>query len=147
MEIVGQITVPVSRPVVFEEMQKPETLERAIPNCESLEQRGEDVYHAVIDERIAGVSMKLELDIEITALREPEYVEIAIDGEALGGNTGAAGTGTFELSSIDDDQTEIDYAMDISVSGKLASLGFKMLNHVVEKRVGQMGDNIEKLFE
>lgn len=146
MEVTGQISVQAPRTVVFEEMQQPETLKRAIPNCESIERRGDDAYTAVIDERIANISIELDIDIEITALREPEFVEITISGEALGGNTGADGVGRFELSSTDQDGTTIDYEMDIAVSGKLASLGFKMLNHVVTNRIEMMAANIEEIF-
>lgn len=147
MKVDGSITVDAPREEVFSEMQDPAMLGRAIPNCESVERIGDDEYEAIIEERIAGVTLRMSVDIALTELREPEYVEISLEADALGGNTGAEGTGSFDLSQADGGGTEIDYVMDISVSGKLASLGFKMLNHVVSDRIGAMADNIEEIFE
>lgn len=148
MDFEGEITVAAPRTEVFEEMQKPEMLGRTMPNCESVEQVGENTYKVLVSEKISKISLELENEIEITDLQEYDLVEVEINGTAPGTNTSARGTGTFELTEADGgSKTDIHYIMEIDVSGKLASIGFRMLKHVVTNRIDQMAENIKAVFE
>lgn len=148
MDFDGEITVSAPRATVFQEMQRPEMLGRTMPNCESVEQIDEHTYKFTVAEKISKIKLDLENEIEITNLHEPDLVEVEISGNAPGTNTEARGNGRFELSETDDGQgTDIHYTMEIDVSGKLASIGFRMLKHVVTNRINQMADNIRSAFE
>lgn len=148
MDFEGEITVAAPRTEVFEEMQKPEMLGRTMPNAESVEQIDEHTYKVFVAEKISRISLDLENEIEITNLREHDLVEVEISGTAPGTNTSARGTGTFELSEANGgEKTDVHYVMEIDVSGKLASIGFRMLKHVVTNRIDQMAENIKAVFE
>lgn len=146
MEIEDQLTVDAPRELVIEEMQKPENLQEVIPNCQNVEEVGEREYELEISERISMVSLDLDADLTITEFNPPDSFVVTIDGEAPGSNTDVSARTTYELSEAEGGGTVIDYYMDIEVSGKLASLGFRMLKSTVNKRIEQMGDNIEELF-
>lgn len=148
MEFTGEVTVDAPRQVVFEEMQKPEMLQKTIPNCESVEKIGENKFKAIVDEKISKISMKLETEVELTELREPDFVAVSISGDAPGSSTSVAANGSFELEEANGgDKTLVHYTMDMEVSGKLASIGFRMIKHVVKKRIDEMVDNIQSAFE
>lgn len=146
MEVKDQLKVNAPRDVVIEEMQKPEALKQVIPNCEELHEVEEHVYVAKISERISMISMDLEVDIRIEDFNPPDSFSVVIDGEAPGSNTDVRADTNYELTEAEDGGTVIDYYMDIDVSGKLASLGFRMLKSTVNKRVEQMGQNVEEYF-
>lgn len=146
MEIEDQVTVDAPREVIVEEMQTPEALEQVIPNCKNVEEVAEREYEAEVSERISMVSLDMEIEIFITEFNPPESFNVNLDGTAPGSNTDVNATMTYELSETDDGGTLIDYYMDIEVSGKLASLGFRMLKSTVHKRIEEMTDNVQELF-
>ena len=148
MEFTGEVTVDAPRDVVFAQMQSPEMLRKTIPNCESVEKIGENKYKAIVDEKISKISMKLETEVELTELRDPDFVAVTISGDAPGSSTSVSANGTFELEEADGgERTLVRYTMNMEVSGKLASIGFRMIKHVVKKRIDEMVDNIQAAFE
>lgn len=147
MEVEDQFTVDAPREVIVEEMQKPDALKEVIPNCQEVTEVAEREYEAKVSERISMVSLDMEIEISITEFNPPESFDVNLDGTAPGSNTDVSATMTYNLSELDDDSTLIDYYMDIEVSGKLASLGFRMLKSTVNKRIEQMTDNVQELFE
>lgn len=141
-----RIVVDADRETVVEEMQKPEMLEQTIPNCQGVEEVGEREYEAAVTERISMVSLDLVLDVDVTEFNPPDNFAVSISGHGEGSDTRVNADGTFDLSETDDGKTAIDFEMDIDVTGKLASLGFRMLRSTVEERTDQMIENIEDAF-
>lgn len=141
-----RILVAVPRETVIEEMQKPEMLERTIPNCSHVEETAEHEYRAEVSERISMMSLDLELDIDVIRFNPPDDFAVAVSGHGDGSDTRVSGEADFDLSETDDGQTAIDFEMNIDVSGKLASLGFRMIRSTVEERTDQMIENIEEAF-
>lgn len=146
MEVEGEIDVDAPRETVVEEMQKAEVLEQVIPNCTRVDEVGEREYEAEVSERISMVSLDVEINVAILEFNPPESFVVSVDGTAPGGNTDVNADMEFDLSEADGGGTLIDYEMDIEVSGKLASLGFRMLKSTVNKRIEQMADNVEAQF-
>lgn len=140
------IEVDVPREVVIEEMQKPEMLERTIPNCTHVEEVGEREYVADVSERISMMSLDMTLDIDVVWFEPPERFTVEIKGHGKDSDTRVSAEANFELSEPEPDTTTIDYRMDIDVSGKLASLGFRMIQSTVRERSDQMIANIEEAF-
>ena len=146
MEFEGDILVPAERQFVFDEMQKPENIQKILPNCESVEQVENNKYVAVLNEKVSKISMKLETELELVEIREPDLVKITITGDAPGSNTSVQGTATFDLTA-EGQETRIQYTMDVEVSGKLASIGFRMIKHVAKKRIDEIGTNLQTVFQ
>jgi len=140
------IEVDVPREVVIEEMQKPAMLQRTIPNCQNVEAVGERQYVAEVSERIAMVSLDLVLDIDVVEFDPPDSFAVEIQGQGEGSDTRVSAEATFDLFEPEPGKTTIDYAMDIDVSGKLASLGFRMIQSTIRERSDQMIANIEEAF-
>ncbi|RQH02483.1 CoxG family protein [Natrarchaeobius oligotrophus] len=145
MEIEETVTVPTARETVIEEMQRPEVLERVIPNCTGAEQTGDRSYRVEVSESISRVSLDLEVDLEITEFDPPNSFVVSVDGEAPGSNTQVQAEASYVLEETGDG-TDIHQTMTIDVSGKLASLGFRMLRSTVNKRMQTMVDNVQAEF-
>ena len=141
-----RIVVDAPREKVIEEMQRPEMLELTIPYCANVEQVGERQYGAEVSERISMMSLDMLLDIEVTEFNPPDDFAVTISGHGEGSDTRVSANADFDLSDTEDGKTAIDFTMDIDVSGKLASLGFRMLRSTVEDRTDQMVANIEEAF-
>ncbi len=141
-----RILVDVSRETVIDEMQKPEMLERTIPNCTHVEETGEREYRAEVSERISMMSLDMELGIDVIRFNSPDDFAVSISGHGDGSDTRVSAEANFDLSEVDDGRTAIDFEMEIDVSGKLASLGFRMIRSTVEERTDQMIENIEEAF-
>lgn len=140
------IEVDVPRAIVIEEMQQPEMLEETIPNCEHVEEEAQRQYVAQVSESIAMVSLDLTLDIDVVEFDPPDSFSVEINGDSEGSDTRVSAEATFDLSEPEPGKTTIDYHMDIDVSGKLASLGFRMIQSTIRERSDQMIANIEAAF-
>ncbi|MEF8812451.1 MAG: SRPBCC domain-containing protein [Halovenus sp.] len=146
MQIDETITVPTDRETVIEQMQKPVVLERVIPNCTSVEQVGERQYRAEVSESVSRVSLDLELDLDVTEYDPPDSFTVTVSGDAPGSNTRVEAEARYDLEDTPDD-TVIDKTMTIDVSGKLASLGVRMLRSTVNDRLQTMVANTKAEFE
>ncbi|RQG88048.1 hypothetical protein EA462_14455 [Natrarchaeobius halalkaliphilus] len=146
MEVEETVSVPTDRETVIEQMQRPDVLERVIPNCTGVEEVDKRVYEAEVSESVSRVSLDLEVDLEVTEFNPPDSFVVSVDGEAPGSNTQVQAEARYELEE-NDDQTDIHQTMTIDVSGKLASLGFRMLRSTVNKRMQTMVDNVQAEFE
>jgi carbon monoxide dehydrogenase subunit G len=141
-----RIVVGAPRQTVVDEMQRPEVLERTIPTCTGVERIDEHEYEASVSERISMMSLDMLLDIDVVEFNPPDDFAVTISGHGEGSDTRVSADAQFDLSETEDGQTAIDFTMDIDVSGKLASLGFRMLRSTVEQRTDEMIENIETEF-
>ena len=146
MEVEHKIAVDANRDLIIAEMQRPEVLQEVLPNCEEVTQVSEQQYKAKISEQISMVSLDMEVDIEIVDFNPPDSFSVVVEGTAPKSNTEVAADTQYELTRADDGGTVVDSHMDIEVSGKLASLGFRVLKSTVHKRTEQMANNIEEEF-
>jgi len=146
MQIEETIAVPTDRETVIEEMQRPAVLERVIPNCTGVEQAGERQYRAEVSESVSRVSLDLTLDLDVTAYDPPDSFAVTVDGDAPGSNTRVEAEAQYDLEETPDG-TVIHKTMTIDVSGKLASLGVRMLRSTVDDRLQTMVANTKAEFE
>lgn len=147
MQTEDQITVEASREVVIEEMQDAKNIERTLPVSKaSVELVDELTYEATLTESLSVMTFELDIDIEVVEFDPPDSFKIKLSGSGSDGGTTVEGIIEYTLSEVEDGKTQIEQVMDLDVSGKLASLGLRILRSTVTKRTKQMAQNIEDLF-
>src|SRR5919201_2887544 len=114
------------RQKVFELLQDPAILAKALPGTKSLTQVGPDRYQGVMKVSVGPISAaEFSVDVEIRDKQPPERFTIYIDGK--GGLGFTNGTATLELAEQPGPTTVLTYNSDVRIDGKIAAVGQRLL--------------------
>ncbi|MGC6484646.1 MAG: CoxG family protein [Candidatus Puniceispirillales bacterium] len=141
MEIKESHELPLPVAVVWEALNNPEVLERAIPGCQELTQNSPTELSAVVKLKIGPVSATFKGDVVLSDLNPPfSYV---ISGSGTGGVAGgASGSARVVLEEIDGGNgTRLSYDVDAAVTGKIAQLGSRLIMGTAKKLAGTFFTN------
>jgi uncharacterized protein len=144
MEIEGNFIVKGKIQDVWNLVLQPGTLASCIPGAQKIESTDNKTYHCQVKQSVGPISVTLQFVINLTEIKEPTHVKAVGRGEALGK------LGTFGLNMVVDlsekpgNTVEIAYKADVSIVGKLATFGERIMRAKVNKVVEDFAQNLEK---
>ncbi|NKB37735.1 MAG: carbon monoxide dehydrogenase [Gammaproteobacteria bacterium] len=145
MNIDGQFQLPALRQKVWNKLNDVDVLRDFIPGCESLDQKDETHFEAVIRAKIGPINAKFVSQIELQEMNEPQSYTLSVRSKG-----GAAGMGeglaSVELNEEDTD-TLLHYSVELKVKGKLAQIGSRLINNTVVKLSNQFFESFAAQFE
>ena len=132
MEISGEHRIPVPRGQVWEALNDPAVLQASIPGCESLEKVSDTTFTASVVSKIGSIKARFKGKVDFTDI--VPLSKYTISGQGQGGMAGSAkGTACVELEDCGPKETLLRYTAKADVSGKLASVGSRVIQGVVRK--------------
>ncbi len=141
MKLAGTATLPGTPEQVWELLNDPARLAKALPGCERLEPDGPDRYKAVIKFALAAISGSYSGRVELSEKRPLHVLRLRMEGRGLPG--WVKGEGELKLSAKNN-QTEVSYNGDAQVGGMIASVGQRMIESAAKKIVQQFFENAAK---
>ena len=96
---------------------------KCLPGCESIEDAGDGAYRARMTQRVGPFNVTLDMDMRIDEAEEGQRVVVSGNGKDRMGNRLHVNRLALELSEPSPGQTEVNYAMDFNLYGRLATLG------------------------
>ena len=143
MSMEGSVTLPADRTAVWEALNDPEMLKRAIPGCESLERAGENGFSATAKVAIGPVKATFKGNVMLSDIEPPNGYTIS--GEGQGGVAGfAKGGAKVRLSDAESGGTVLTYDVEAQVGGKIAQLGGRLINGVAKRYADEFFANFAK---
>lgn len=142
MDISGEYEIPASRERVWEALNDPDTLQRCIPGCESLEQISDTEMKARVMASIGPVKARFNTTLKLESLLPPE--SYTLTGEA---KAGAAGFGRGKADvrlSEGAAGTQLTYDADFKVGGKLAQVGSRLVAGATRKTADEFFGNLAR---
>ena len=131
MKIEGDYQIPADVETVWRDLNDPAVLNECIPGCEGIEEIGEEEFECVITNKIGPVKATFKSVLRITESNPPTSYTLA--GEGKGGPAGF-GKGSADVELIANDEgTLLKYAAELTVGGKLAQIGAKLLSSTTKK--------------
>ena len=131
MKIEGDYQIPADVDTVWRDLNDPAVLNECIPGCEGIEEIGKDEFECVITNKIGPVKATFKSVLRITDSNPPHSYTLA--GEGKGGPAGfGKGSADVELIS-NEDGTLLKYAAELTVGGKLAQIGARLLSSTTKK--------------
>jgi len=128
------IDAPVSK--VYAALNDPLVLQECIPGCEKIEMTSESTMDATVTLKIGPIKASFDGALEITDLNPPSNYTLNFTGK--GGTAGEArGSAKVALTEDAENQTLIDYDVQVDVSGKIAQVGSRLITstaNVLTKR-------------
>ncbi len=135
-QIKGSGSVQVAAPPekVWEALLDPENLKAVIPGCHSLEVVGPNDYRAEVSLGVGIIRGRFKAQVKLTDLKPNQSGRL---GGSISGPLGnSSGTGLLKLVPEGTD-TRIDYDYEVSVFGKAAAVGGRMLEGAAQIVIGQ----------
>lgn len=142
MKINGDYTFNAPIEVVYDLLQDPEALARAMPGTKELKATGPDSYDAELNVKIGPIKGSFGGSILIEEAERPTHFKLSVNGKGAAGNL--SGAGTIDLQEVGVNQTRIDYAGETQVGGRIAQVGQRLVQSVARKMINKGLKSLEK---
>lgn len=143
MILSGTFTFEGPRTRVWEILQDPAVLAKALPGTKTLTQVGEDRYQGVMKVNVGPVNAaEFAMNVELKDKVPPEKFALVIDGK--GGVGFTKGTATITLDEQPGPVTVMTYTSDVQVGGKIAAVGQRLLESVGKMMTKQALEALNK---
>ena len=123
MVIESSFAVKAEPQKVWDFLIDPKQMVGCVPGCTGVEQIGENTYRATMSVKVAYITFSATTEVAITRMDPPHELESTAKGEdkRLGSNFQLAAR--LRLTPQGDGQTQVAYRADVSLWGKLGTLG------------------------
>lgn len=130
----GTVTIAAERDAVYRSITDPSVLAECVMGAEEVRRVSEGTYEGVVRQQVAGVSVAMTGEVEVTDREPPE--RMAFTGTATDDRTGSRmrGDAAVELAPAGDG-TELRYDVDVTFTGRLATLGARVLRRQIRANV------------
>ena len=149
MEVKAEKNIKLNqdRDMIWQCMIDPSFMVKSVPGAELTEQLDERNFKGKISIKIGPVTAKFNGEAEFTKLEEADY-ELIMEGKGVdtSGKGGANMTMNIKLSKLEDGGTEMQSSMSLSITGRLAQFGARMIVAVNNKMFDQWAKSFTELL-
>mgnify|MGYP005703214567 FL=1 len=131
MEMKGETIISATKQEVWDALNDPNQLLKAIPGAQTVEKTDEENLIATVKTKIGPISAKFSGKIKLSDINPPN--SYTLTGEGSGGAAGFA-KGSARVSLEDHNEgTILKYSVNASVGGKLAQIGQRLIDTAANK--------------
>ncbi len=142
MKIEKSFTINAPQAEVWQFISSPEKVGMCFPGCQGVTALGENKYKAAIKVQIGPIKTVFNIDFEETEKRPMEYSAYTSRGEESNRASRLKAESTLTLSPIDEFRTQVDYASELSIVGRLGKFGAGMM----KKKADSLGDEFVQVL-
>ena len=133
MKLSKTFTVDAPQQAVWDFITNPEYIGPCIPGCEDVEIVGPDKYRAALKIQVGPIKTTFYVTVIVLEEKPPEYSKYVTEGDEGGRASRIKATSSLSISKIDDSRSEVSYASDISIAGRLGKFSAGVMNKVANK--------------
>src|SRR3954468_7926530 len=141
MKITGTSTLTADPATVWQALNDPSVLVRAIPGCRALEALGEDSYAMTVAAGVGSIKGVYDRRVRLSDHREPESFRLHAEGSGAPGTISA--DVMVSLAAAADGGTELTYDADATVGGMIGGVGQRMLAGVSKRMAAEFFGNVD----
>lgn len=136
MLVEGQFSVQAPIQQVWTSLLDPQTLGSCVPGTEKMVAINDTTYESIVKQRVGPIKVKLVFTTNLVEVRPPNFIK------AVGRGADATKLGTFtteikvNLEEPSPNNVKVSYAANISLVGRLATFGEKIMR-AKAKEVGE----------
>jgi carbon monoxide dehydrogenase subunit G len=146
MKFSGEIAVGAAREAVFAKLQDIRFFASCIDGVRDLAPRDDKTFDAVLETKVAYMTFRFKVAVELTEVTPPEVIAAKIEGTPLGLVGRLTATSSTRLADAGDGGTTIHYEIDTALTGKLGSIGQPVLKAKAKDMEKQFAKNLRAAF-
>jgi carbon monoxide dehydrogenase subunit G len=136
-----RVVVDAPRSAIWGLLDDPEALARVLPGAEDLTPDGAGRWRGTLATKVGFLTVRADATAEVAESHPPDDMRLEITGRPKGLAGSFHASIPFRLEELED-RTTIDYAVDLTVTGRLAAFGAPILRDTLRKQVAQLVDNL-----
>ena len=140
MLIEGKFTLQAPIQQVWDFLLSPETLMACIPGAEKMDAIDDRTYESVVKQKVGPISVTLRFTTTLATMDPPRYLEAVGGGEEVHKAGIFTQRTTVNLTEITKDSVEISYNSNVSLVGRLATFG----DRIMRAKAKEMGEEVTK---
>ncbi len=145
MKLNGAVIVNAPMEKVWNLFMDPTQLCRVIPGCEQARQLDETHYEAVLSVKVQFMTIRSNPRGTLLKAEPPQHLVVELMGEPVAMAGAFRAQVSIDLSAIAD-ATNVQYAMDLTMLGRLASLGEAIVGSTSRQLTAQFANNVSQFF-
>jgi len=130
MKLSGSYQIKLEKQKVWEALNNPEILKKAIPGCEEFIKKSDTEFTATAKNKIGPFNASFTGDIELKDIDAPNSYKITGSGNSPVGF--ANGEAIVSLKDKDN-STMLTYTVEANVGGKIAQVGSRLIDMTAKK--------------
>ena len=130
MKLSGSYQIKLEKQKVWEALNNPEILKKAIPGCQEFIKKSDTEFTATAKNKIGPFNASFTGDIELKDIDAPNSYKITGSGNSpVGFASGEATVKLEEKNGI----TDLVYSVEANVGGKIAQVGSRLIDMTAKK--------------
>lgn len=143
MNLNGSFTFHGPRETVWDLLQDPVVLAKALPGTERLELTSADHYQGLMKVNVGPVTAaSFDVSVTLKEKEPPQRMALQLEGKGPVGFT--RGTAVVVLNAQADGTTLMEYTSDVQVGGRIASVGQRLIESVSKMMMRQALEALER---
>ena len=143
MKLSGSYQIRLKKQKVWEALNNPEMLKKAIPGCENFKKNSDTEFTATAKNKIGPFNASFTGDIELKDIDAPHSYTIQGSGNSpVGFASGEAKVKLEEKDGI----TNLIYFVEVNVGGKIAQVGSRLIDMTAKKMADIFFGKFSKLI-
>ena len=130
MKLSGSYQINLEKQKVWEALNDPKILKKAVPGCEEFEKKSENEFTATATNKIGPFNASFTGDIELKDINPPNSYKIVGSGNSPVGF--ASGEAIVKLEDFEGG-TKLTYTVEANVGGKIAQVGSRLIDMTAKK--------------
>ena len=144
MLLEGKFTLKAPIERVWEYLLDPGTLLSCVPGAEKIERIDEKTYDCVVKQKVGPISVRFKFRSILTKLDPPKHLELEGEGEDVGKAGHFVQKSVADLKQMPGGEVEISYKSDVSIVGKLAMFGDRIMRAKAKKLQEEFTSALDK---
>lgn len=147
MKIEERFVVAAPIETVWTFIRNPEKIGPCVPGCLGIETIDDRNYRAKVAVAFGPIKPTFGLEMQLTDERPPNFALVVSKGEEGGNASRFSATSTLALTPVESNATEVHYASEVSVVGRLATYGLGLMKKKAKTLGEEFASNIRKALE
>jgi len=147
MEIQEKFLVNAPVQKVWQFIVNPQLIGGCVPGCESIEAQDSRNYVATVKAGVGPIKVRFKITTALTQIDEPKHIHM----EAKGADIGMAGSfsqsSDVRLRAVSENETEVSYSSNVTVVGRIALFGDRIMRAQAKKIGGEFIQALKKKIE
>ena len=144
MLIEGKFTMKAPIQEVWDFLLQPGTIVSCIPGAEKMVAIDDKTWEGVVKDRVGIISVKLNFTQTFADVEPPRHLKAVGRGSALGGLGTFTQESIVDLTEVSKDEVEVSYKSTVSLVGRLATFGERIMRAKVDSKGAEFTSNLQK---